>query len=96
MKIIRDGIEIELTERELREAYNEQDLAYYAMDLVEHAGLWEQELSVEDALGIAEAARENVNDNDGYFEHYWESIDLTLNENGIFDPELQGHENTIS
>ena len=82
MKIIRDGIEIELTFSELIQAHEEYEFECVKEDVVGliESGAREVELSEDRVNEIAMFAVHNLGKHDGYMESYWMSIECTLDD----------------
>ena len=84
MKIIRDGVEIELTEQEIEAVYREKERYYTALDLVHKAEEHDVKLSMDDAYDLVEAALDIFSDV-GAGENYWGSIEDALRESGYIE-----------
>ena len=78
MKINRNGIEIELTWQEIREAYEIMNLEYFKEDVVSHAEEMNVKLTEEDVERIALAAKRGVDHNDSFWESYWMTIEYAI------------------
>lgn len=78
MKINRNGMEIELTWQEIREAYEIMDLEYFKEDVVCRAEEMSKKLSEEDINRIAAAAKRGIEHNDSYWESYWMTIEYAI------------------
>ena len=78
MKINRNGIEIELTWQEIREAYEIMNLEYFKEDVVSRAEEMGRKLSEEDVERIAAAAKRGVDHNDSFWESYWMTIEYAI------------------
>lgn len=71
MKIIRDGKEFELTEQELRQAYDEKDMEYTKEDIRIAASQAEIGIEEGDLDAITDKFERYLDRCDGYWEHYW-------------------------
>lgn len=78
MKIIRNGIEIELTAEETRKAYEIKDREYLLEDI--QSKLEEMELDVTDdeMECIADITKSTLENHDSYWECYWMSIEYAI------------------
>lgn len=82
MKIIRDGKEIELTADELRMAYEEKRLEYFAEDVkssVENIEL-EEALDESDCEEVAWRFDKALGRNDSYWDSYWCTLESVIEE----------------
>lgn len=80
MKIVRNGIEIELTWAEMREIYEFMKRDYIKDDIVfklEETGI---ELDDDEIENIVEIVESGLSHNDSYWESYWLTIEYALNE----------------
>lgn len=78
MKIIRNGIEYELTSEEMREVYEEMKLEYLKEDIeckAEEIGI---KLSEKDMDNVTYMAQKGIDNNDSYWECYWMAIKYAL------------------
>lgn len=78
MKIVRNGIEIELTNEEIREAYKIKNKEYLIEDIcckLEEMEIEMSEQEIEDVVNITESTLEN---HDSYWECYWLSIKYAI------------------
>lgn len=78
MKIIRNGIEIELTNEEIREAHEIKKKEYLIEDIcckLEEMEIEMSEQEIEDVAGITESTLGN---HDSYWECYWLSIEYAI------------------
>lgn len=78
MKITRNGIEIELTNEEIREAYEIKKKEYLIEDIrckLEEMEIEMSEQEIEDVVGVAESTLGN---HDSYWECYWMSIEYAI------------------
>lgn len=78
MKIIRNGIEIELTWAEMREVYEFMDLGYKKEDIISRAEEMEIELTEEEINDVAEIVNSGLEHNDSYWESYWLTIEYAI------------------
>lgn len=78
MKIIRNGIEYELTWQEMREIYNFMDLEYLKEDIESTAEDLEIDISEYDLNKVASKVKKILECNDSYWESYWMSIECAL------------------
>ncbi len=81
MKIIRNGIEYELTPAEMREAYLEKKFEYLKDDIQCKAEEMDIELSDEQSEEIADRAEKWLGNNESLWESYWMTIEYVLEEN---------------
>ena len=81
MKIIRNGIEYELTRAEMREAYLETKFEYLKDDIKCKAEEMDIELSDEQLEEIADHAEKWLGNNESLWESYWMTIEYALEEN---------------
>ena len=81
MKIIRNGIEYELTPAEMREAYLEKKFEYLKEDILSKAEEMGVELSDELVENIADNAEKWLGNNESLWESYWMTIEYVLEEN---------------
>ena len=82
MKIYRDGKEIELTTEELRMAYEEKHLEYFAEDaknLVKSMEL-EEEFDESDFNELAWRFDKALGRNDSYWDSYWCTLENVIEE----------------
>jgi hypothetical protein len=80
MKIYRDGKEIELTAEELRMAYEEKKLEYFAEDVknsVEGMEL-DEEFDVGDYETLAYRFDRALGRNDSYWDSYWFTLENVI------------------
>ena len=80
MKIIRNGIEYELTGMELDAAYREGKHNYFVEDIKSKAEDMGIDLAGKDIDAIADIAEDGLNNNDNFWESYWMSIEYALEE----------------
>ena len=81
MTIIRDGVEIKLTDMEEDAIYRKVKREYLIEDIKAKAEEMEYNLNDftdRDWENFADIAEDNLGDNDGYYEYYWMSIDYAL------------------
>ena len=81
MKIIRNGIEYELTHEEMREAYLETKFEYLKDDIKCKAEEMDIKLSDELVEDIADRAEKWLGNNESLWESYWMTIEYALEEN---------------
>lgn len=81
MKIIRNGIEYELTRSEMREAYEKMKAEYLKEDIECKAEEMEIELSDTTIDYVAGRVDKCLGNNDSYWESYWMTIEYVLEEN---------------
>ena len=80
MKITRNEIEIELTNEEIREAYEIKRKEYLIEDIrckLEEMELEMSDDEIEDVAGITESTLGN---HDSYWECYWMSVEYAIEE----------------
>lgn len=80
MKIIRDGVEYELTYAEMREAYEIMKKKYLKWDIECKAEEMEVELSDSTIEYAANRVDKVLGNNDSYWESYWMTIENVINE----------------
>lgn len=80
MKIIRNGIEYELTGMELDAAYRECKHNYFVEDIKSKAEDMGIDLTGKDVDEIADIAEDGLHNNDSLWESYWMSIEYALEE----------------
>lgn len=80
MKIVRDGKEFELTQRELREAYTEKHMEYLKEDVIFQAESDEIALDESDLDIIAERFGHSLECCDGYWDYYWGVMEYVIKE----------------
>lgn len=78
MKIIRNGIEIELTYAEMLQAYELMERNYRKEDIVCKAEEMEIELTKEEIDDIADSVDHALNNNNSYWDSYWLTIEDTI------------------
>lgn len=78
MKIVRNGIEYELTETELEAAYRERKHDYFVEDVKSKAEDMGIDLTGKDIDDIADCADDVLEDNDSFWESYWMSIEYAI------------------
>lgn len=78
MKIKRNGMEIELTWQEIREAYELMRHEYFKEDVVAKAEDMGKKLSEEDVEWIAIAAARGIEHNDSLWDSYWVTIEYAI------------------
>ncbi len=82
MKIYRDGKEIELTAEELRMAYEEKHLEYFAADVrgcAESMEL-EEKFDESDYNELAQRFDRALGRNDSYWDSYWCTMEYVIEE----------------
>ena len=80
MKIVRNGIEYELTYAEMREVYEKMKLEYIKEDIAGKADEMEFELSDDDMNSVVNRVDKGLSNNDSYMESYWMTIEYALKE----------------
>jgi hypothetical protein len=80
MKIIRDGVEYELTRAEMREVYEKMKAEYLREDVECKAEEMEIELSDTTMDYVVGRVEKCLSNNDSYMESYWMTIEYVLNE----------------
>lgn len=80
MKIIRDGIEYELTPAEMRVVYLQMKAEYLREDIEAKAEEMEIKLSENTIANVVERAGKCLSNNDSYWESYWMTIEYVINE----------------
>ena len=78
MKIVRNGIEYELTGTELYDAYRECKREFLIDDIEEKAREQEIDLTNADINEIADKAERAIDNNDYLWESYWRDIEYAL------------------
>jgi hypothetical protein len=78
MKIIRNGIEYELTWAEMRAAYEEKDREYLIEDIKCKAEEMEVELTEEKIKNAVDVVNSGLEHNDSYWESYWMTIEYVI------------------
>ena len=78
MKIIRNGIAIELTSAEMRQIFIELERSYLVEDIQSKAEELEVDLSDEELNTIADIAQSGLSHNDSYWESYWLTIECAI------------------
>lgn len=78
MKIIRNEIEYELTNEEMRNAYYTMKTQYFKEDVEAQAEDMNVELSDKDIKKIAERVEKALGNNDSYWESYWMTIEYLI------------------
>lgn len=78
MKIIRNGIEYELTHEEMREAYDELSRYYLEEDIESRVDY--RDLEKSDIDSIARIAQKSLDNNESYWEAYWMSIEYAIDD----------------
>lgn len=80
MKIIRNGIEIELTGMELFDAHQEYERSCLIEDIRGKAEEMEVDLKEKDLNQLADIVDKTLSNNDSYWDSYWMSIEYVINE----------------
>lgn len=80
MKIIRDGIEYELTPTEMREVYLKMRSEYLKEDIESKAEEMEIELSDDIIQSVVNRVDKCLGNNDSYWESYWFTVEYVLTE----------------
>lgn len=78
MKIVRNGVEYELTWEEEYEIYRKCKREYLIEDIKGKAEEMEQSLDGIDIERLADYAERSLDHNDYYYECYWDSIEYAL------------------
>lgn len=78
MKIIRDGIEIELTAEEMRKAYEIKDREYLFEDIKSKLEEMEIDVTDKEMEVIADITKSTLENHDSYWECYWLSIEYAI------------------
>lgn len=78
MKIIRNGIEYELTNEEMRNAYHVMRMQYFKEDVESQLEDICVELSDDDIQKIAVSVEKALGNNDSYWESYWMTIEYLI------------------
>lgn len=86
MKIIRNGVEIELTNEELRQAHDEYTNYCRIEDILDniydnYGILLDREKNEKLLNSIAERSEDILSKNDGYYERFWDSVGAAIEEN---------------
>lgn len=77
MKIKRDGVTIELTSEEMRNAYYEQRRAFLGEDIQSR-----YDVVTEDLPAVIERVEHTLDCNDSFWDSYWMSIEYTCEDMG--------------
>ena len=80
MKIIRNGIEYELTHEEMRSAYEAMKSEYLREDIKSKANDMEIELNDDSVDYMARRVDKCLSNNDSYWESYWCTIEYIIEE----------------
>lgn len=80
MKIVRNGIEYDLTYAEMREVYEKMKLEYIKEDIAGKADEMEFKLSDDDMNIVVNRVDKGLSNNDSYMESYWMTIEYALKE----------------
>ena len=80
MKIIRNGVEYELTPEEMREVYEAMKAEYLREDIESKAEEVGIELSETTINSIIARVDKGLGNNDSYWESYWMTIENVLSE----------------
>lgn len=78
MKIVRNGIEYELTAEEMRNVYDTMREEYLREDIKSSADGMEIELSDETIDYIVRRVDKSLSNNDSYWESYWMTIGAVI------------------
>ena len=81
MKIARNGIEIELTYDEMREAFEIMHAKYLREDIESRMEDMEVELSRETVDYMVQRVDKCLSNNDSYWDSYWMTIENIIEEN---------------
>ena len=79
MKIVRDGKEFELTQEELRKAYEAKNMEYLKEDVASQLEE-DEDLDDVDLELIAERFEDALEHNNGYWDHYWGTMGYVIDE----------------
>lgn len=82
MKIVRNGVEYELTLRELDAAYRECKHDYFVEDVKSKAEDMGIDLTNKDIDDIADCAEDALSNCDSYYEDYWMCIEDAIEQAG--------------
>lgn len=80
MKIVREGIEYELTSAEMREIYKTMKAEYLREDIEAKAEEMDIELSEDTMNYVVGRVDKCLSNNDSYWESYWMTIEYVLEE----------------
>jgi hypothetical protein len=80
MKIYRNGVAIELTEEEIREAYNEKQKAYNMEDIISRADEMGVNWTDDDVSMLAQELETVLGHNDAYWDCYWATVEEVIEE----------------
>ena len=81
MKIIRNGVEYELTYEEMRKAFDELDEFYVIEDIKSRYDEEDmQGISYQDLQKMARRVKKTLENNDFYWESYWMSLEYSVDE----------------
>ena len=86
MKITRNGINFELTEQELTDAYAEKELYYMSEDVkhvLEEEGIETEELSEDDVENAAQLAIRYRDNSDNYGEAIWTAVKQAIKDSKL-------------
>ena len=78
MKIIRNGVEFELTVTEMRQAFLEKEKEYLIEDIQSRAEDMEIDLDEHDIKTVVNMAQSGLERNDSYWESYWATIEYAI------------------
>lgn len=78
MKIVRNGVEYELTETELYDAYRECQRSHFIEDIKAKAEEMEQNLDGIDIERLVDHAERAYNNDDCLWDCYWRDIEYAL------------------
>lgn len=78
MKIIRNGIEFELTGKELFDAHREYERDCLIEDIVGKAAEMEVDLKDKDINQLADMVDKALGNNDSYWDSYWMTIEYVV------------------
>lgn len=78
MKLIKNGIEIELTRAEMRKIYEFMRDGYVKEDIVHKAEEMEVELTEEEIEDAVDVVNSGLEHNDSYWESYWMTVEYAI------------------
>lgn len=78
MKLIKNGIEIELTRAEMRKIYEFMRDGYVKEDIVHKAEEMEVELTKEEIEDAVDVVNSGLEHNDSYWESYWMTVEYAI------------------
>jgi hypothetical protein len=78
MKLVKNGIEIELTYAETRKVYELMRDGYIREDIMHKAEEMEVELTEEKIKNAVDVVNSGLEHNDSYWESYWMTIEYVI------------------